>query len=101
SLTGHYLTSSGNGASAKGFHKIAGQPFLIIRNCAGGIAKGFFLRREKWFEPIFIDRFHERFMWRNYAFFEQRPDGVVHKLHPLRLAGNGPALERLGRACAY
>ncbi len=75
----------GSRASAERFYKIAGQPFLVVRRCAGGIGERFLLGGEKRFEAIFVDRFHESFMRGDNAFFEQRPDGVVHELHSLRL----------------
>src|SRR5437016_1396828 len=37
-------------ASAERFNEIARQPFLVIRRCASGIGKCFFLRGEEWFE---------------------------------------------------
>src|SRR5438046_10548963 len=84
--------------SANRFYKIASEPFLVIRRCASGISKRFFLRGEKWLEPIFVDGLHEGFMRGDNAFFEQRQDRVVHKLHSLRLAGIYYVLEfwRLG-----
>ena len=85
--------------SANRFHKIAGEPFLVIRRCASGISKRFFLRGEKWLEPIFVDGLHESFVRRDNAFFEQRLDRVVHKLHSLGLAGNDDVLKFL--RCAF
>src|SRR5206468_10784943 len=72
--------------------------FLILWGCASGMGKRLFFRREKWFEAIFVYRFHKRFMWRDDAFFEQRPNCVVHELHTLSPSGNDHILELLRRA---
>ena len=39
-------------------------------------------------------------MRRDYSFFEQRPDGVIHELHSLSFSGNDHILEFLCRAFA-
>src|SRR6266566_7945693 len=82
-------------ACAGRLHKIATRAFLVVRGRAGGVGERFFFRREKWFEATFVDRFHESFVRGDNALFEQRPDGVVHKLHTLRPTGNDYVLEFL------
>ena len=66
--------------------QIAGKPLLVVSDGTGSVAQRFFLWRQKWAEPAFVDRFHESFVRGDNAFFKQRPDRVVHELHPLRSA---------------
>src|SRR4030095_3505212 len=85
-------------ASAERFYKITWHPFLVVRRCTSGVRKCFFLRGEKRFEAILIDRFHEGFMRLDNALFEQCPNCVVHELHTLSLSGNDHILKLLRRS---
>jgi hypothetical protein len=73
---------------------------FVFENGASGIAKTLFSGRQKCFETIFVDRFHECFVRRDGALLKQGPDGVVHELHSLRFAGDDDVLQLFGRAFA-
>src|SRR4029453_11038318 len=92
------LPRPGPWASAERFYKITRHPFLVVRRCTSGVRKCFFLRGEKRFEAILIDRFHEGFMRGDNALFEQCPNFVVHELHTLSPSRNDNILQLLRRA---
>ena len=80
--------------------KVTRRPSFILADATGGVGQCFFLSREKWFKAAFVDRFHECFMRGHNAFFQQRPNGVIHKLHSVCFAGNNYILQLVRRAFA-
>jgi len=53
--------------------KVTGLPFLVVRNCTGGLPRFCSSDGRNFLNRFFVDRFHESFMRRNDALLEQCP----------------------------